>query len=214
MPNTKQKRGLWPATDRAPQGAGWLKALATQPGGYVQNDVDLIQMACVHDKVASALDRWQESCQRRFDKSCKSAGLKIVMEQPFSLPYFRRNIFFRHFSSVTKARRTALNRNPASDTSISKPTDFKDCHAPARNNRSDKTNVKGNQNAEWQKGYMIGANSIKRDVRSVIDDEHAVRGQVGDDRGLASMSGSEAFWRREDSSSPRGSRQRKRRRKY
>jgi hypothetical protein len=50
-------------------------------------------------------------------------------------------------------------------------------------NRSDKANAKGNQNVEWQEGYKIGADSIKRDARTVINDERAVRRQVGDDQG-------------------------------
>jgi hypothetical protein len=50
-------------------------------------------------------------------------------------------------------------------------------------NRSDKANARSNQNAEWQEGFAIGVETVKHDARSVIDDEQAVRKQVGDDQG-------------------------------
>ena len=50
-------------------------------------------------------------------------------------------------------------------------------------NRSDKANARGNQSAEWQEGYAIGADTIERDARRVIADEQAVRRRVGDDQG-------------------------------
>jgi hypothetical protein len=59
---------------------------------------------------------------------------------------------------------------------------------------SDKVNATCNQGREFQEGYRIGANSMAYRAEPVLEEERALRAEVGDDLGAGWAEFQRGFW--------------------
>jgi hypothetical protein len=60
--------------------------------------------------------------------------------------------------------------------------------------KSDKLNALCNRNPEFQEGYRIGANSMAYQAEPVLEEERALREEVGDDLEIGWAEFQRGFW--------------------